>query len=93
MYVTKRINKVFIIIIIIIIITKYKELIEEQKKKIPSVIFINLSISALSVFDKESAAFINMLESMHLDKSHVKYIIKKINTYSVVETKNGQIQT
>ena len=42
-----------------------------------------------------------MLESMHLDKSYVKYIIKKIiaiairSTYYiyVVETKNGQIQT
>ena len=58
--------------------TKYKELIEEQKKKFPSVIFINLSISALGVFDEESAAFINMLESMHSDKSHVKNIIKKL---------------
>ena len=32
---------------------KYKELIEEQKKKFASGIFINLSISALGVFDEE----------------------------------------
>ena len=55
--------------------TKYKKLIEERKKIFPSVIFANLSISALGVFDEESAAFINMFESMHLDKSYVKYTI------------------
>ena len=66
--------------------TKYKELIEEQKKKFASVIFVNLSISALGVFDEESAAFINMLESMHLDKSHVKYIIKRIIAVAIRST-------
>ena len=66
--------------------TQYKELIEEQKKIFPSVIFVNLSISALGVFEEESAAFINMLESMHLDKSHVKYIIKKIIAIAIKST-------
>ena len=76
--------------------TKYKELIEEQKKIFPSVIFVNLSISALGVFDEESAAFINMLESMHLDKSYVKYIIKKIiaiairSTYYIFRCRNKE---
>ena len=76
--------------------TKYKELIEEQKKIFPSVIFVNLSISTLGVFDEESAAFINMLESMHLDKSYVKYIIKKIiaiairSTYYIVCCRNKE---
>ena len=65
---------------------QYKELVEEQKKKFPSVIFINLSISTLGVFDEESAAFINMLESMHLDKSHVKYIIKNIIAIAIRST-------
>ena len=66
--------------------TKYKELIEEQKKIFPSVIFVNLSISALGVFEEESTAFINMLESMHLDKSQVKYIIKKIIAIAIRST-------
>ena len=66
--------------------TKYKELIEEQKKIFPSVIFVNLSISALGVFDEESAAFINMLESINLDKSHVKYITKKIIAIAIRST-------
>ena len=60
---------------------KYKDLIEEQKKKFPSVIFINLSISALGVCDKEAVAFINMLERIDLDNSHVKYLIKKNYQY------------
>ena len=41
--------------------SKYKELIEVQKKRFPSVKFVNLSMSALGVFDKESAGFLNML--------------------------------
>lgn len=66
--------------------TKYKELIELQKKKFSSVKFINLSISALGVFDKESAALINMLEHLHLDKSHVKYFVKKIICIAIRST-------
>ena len=57
---------------------KYEKLIMDQKKKFNSVKFINLSISALGVFDKESAAFLKMLEDIHLDKAHTKYIIKRI---------------
>ncbi len=37
--------------------SKYKELIEVQKKRFSSVKFVNLSMSALGVFDKESADF------------------------------------
>ena len=80
--------------------SKYKDLIQEQKKKFPSVTFINLSISALSVFDQESANFLNMLERMGLDDSHVNLLSKKLlvllsdlhTTFSAVETKNGHIQ-
>ena len=56
---------------------KYKDLIQEQKKKFPSVTSVNLSISALGVFGKESANFLIMLERMDLDDSHVKFVIKK----------------
>ena len=66
--------------------SKYKELIEVQKKRFSSVKFINLSMSALGVFDKESADFLNMLECMHLDKSHVKYVIRKIITIAIRST-------
>ena len=58
--------------------SKYKEMIVEQKKKFRPVKFINLSISALDVFEKESSAFIQMLEHLNSDKACVKYIIRKI---------------
>ena len=66
--------------------SKYKDLIQEQKKKFSSVTFINLSISALGVFDKESADFLNMLERMGLDDSHVKFVIKKIFSIAIRST-------
>ena len=49
-----------------------------QRKKFNCVKFINLSISALGVFDNEPAAFLKMLEDMHLEKTHTKYLIKRI---------------
>ena len=58
----------------------------DQKKKFNSVKFINLSISALGVFDKESAAFLKMLEDIHLDKAQTKYIIKRIINIAVRST-------
>ena len=50
--------------------------IKEQKKHFKSVEFINFSISALGVFDKESFTFLKMLN--YLDVSQTKYCIKKI---------------
>ena len=50
----------------------------DKKKKFNSVKFINLSVSALGVFDKESAAFLKMIEDMDLDKTHTKYVIRRI---------------
>jgi hypothetical protein len=50
-------------------------MIMEQKKNYHAVNFINLSTSALGVFDKESSGFIDMLEHFNLDKAHVRYVI------------------
>ena len=66
--------------------SKYDKLIKDQKKKFKTVKFINLSISALGVFEQESVAFLKMLEDMHLDKIHVKYIIKKTINISISST-------
>ena len=41
----------------------------DQRKKFNTVKFINLSISALGVFDKKSASFLKMLEDMYVDKT------------------------
>ena len=48
---------------------KYKEVIKEQKKHFKSVEFINLSISALGVFDKESSAFLKMLNRLDVGET------------------------
>ena len=57
---------------------RYSKLIMDQRKKFKSVKFINLSLSALGVFDKVSASFLKMLEDMHVDKTFTKYLIKRI---------------
>ena len=51
-----------------------------------SVKFINLPISALGVFDKESATFLKMLEDMHVDKTVTKYLIKRIINITIRST-------
>ena len=62
---------------------KYEKLIMDQKKKFNSVKFINLSISALGVFDKESAAFLKMLEDIHLDKAYLYIVVDCIVMYVI----------
>ena len=57
---------------------KYEKLIMDQSKKFNSVKFINLFISALGVFDKESAIFLKMLKDMDVDKTVTKYLIRRI---------------
>ena len=57
---------------------KYKVVIKEQKKQFKSVEFINLSISALGVFDKESSAFLKMLNRLDFGETQTKYCIKKM---------------
>ena len=66
--------------------SKYKELIKELKRKFNCVKFINLSVSALGVFDNESTAFIDMLERLDVNKNHVTYYIKKIITTAIRST-------
>ena len=66
--------------------SKYKDLIIELKKNFQSVKYINLSISALGVFEKESSAFIKMLELLTSDKAHAKYITRKMITIAIRTT-------
>ena len=79
--------------------SKYKELIKEQEKHFKSVKFVNLSISALGVFDKESSTFIDMLEDINVNKQHIKYLIRKIvniairSTYFIFCVRNKQWTT
>ena len=57
---------------------KYTYVITEQERHFKTVKFINLSISALGVFDKESSAFIKMLNRLDISENQTKYCIKKI---------------
>ena len=49
-------------------------------KNFQSVKYINLSISALGVFEKESSAFIKMLELLTSDKAHANILLGKLST-------------
>ena len=65
---------------------RYKELIKQQSKNFKSVKFVNLSISSLGVFDKECLSFLEMLDTIGLDKNHQKYCIKKIMSIAIRTT-------
>ena len=80
--------------------SKYAVLIKDQMKHFKTVKFVNLSVSALGVFDQESLAFIEMLKELNVDINHKKYMLRKViniairSTYYIfaAETRNGQIQ-
>ena len=57
---------------------KYRDVITEQERHFKSVKSINLSISALGVFDKEPSTFLKMLNRLDVSENQTKYCIKKI---------------
>ena len=65
---------------------KYKELIMELNSHFTTVKFINLSISATGVFEKESSTFLKMLKDLNIDENHIKYCIKKIINIAIRST-------
>ena len=54
---------------------KYKTLFREQQKNFIEVRFINLSMSALSVFDHLAKSFVVMLQDLNFDEATKNYII------------------
>ena len=50
--------------------SKYAVLIKDQMKHFKTVQFVDLSVSALGVFDQESLAFIEMLKELNVDINH-----------------------
>ena len=71
------------IIIILIISTnaerkaqKYRDLVLQQSHKYANVKFINLSMSALGIFDKGTSDFLDMLTDLHFDTATKNYIVK-----------------
>ena len=59
--------------------SKYAALIQDQMNHFKTVKFVNLSVSALCVFDQESSPFIEMLKKLNVDNNHQKYVRKIIN--------------
>ena len=66
--------------------SNYKELIKKVKKKLNCVKFINLSVTALGVFDNQSACLIDMLDRLDVNRNHIKYYIKKMINIAIRST-------
>ena len=62
---------------------KYRELEQQLKNKYDKVNFVNLSISALGIYDKSTTDFIDMMKTLKFDKRSTNYIIKKITSIAV----------
>ena len=65
---------------------KYKEIVKILSSKFKEVIFVNLSISALGVFAKESENFITMLDDLGYENNFKQYIIKTIIKIAIRST-------
>ena len=62
---------------------KYKETVNNLCHYHKKVVFVNLSVSALGVFAKDSESFFTMLDELCFDSKHQKYIIKTITKIAI----------
>ena len=58
--------------------TKYNDIIRQHEQLFSEVKYINLSVSALGVFDQLSQSFLEMLKDLNYNPSTRNYIIRKI---------------
>ena len=63
--------------------TKYKPLLRDLNSSYRSVHFINLSMSALGIFESSSDSMVTMMDDLGFDKNRRSQIIKKIINISV----------
>ena len=66
--------------------TKYNDLIRQQEHLFSEVKYINLSVSALGVFDQLSQSFLVMLKDLNYNPSTRNYIIRKITSIAIRTT-------
>ena len=59
---------------------------KDQTKHFKTVKFINLSVSAVGVFDQELLDFIEMLKELNVDNNHQKYILRKVINIAIRST-------
>ena len=78
---------------------KYKTLIREHQKNFNDVIFVNLSMSALGLFDHLTKSFLEMLQDLKFDVTSRNFISRRTMTsairttyYIAVEIKIGTLQ-
>ena len=57
---------------------KYLELVKQLRGKYKQVMFVNLSISAIGLFEKTSFDFTNMKKDQHIDNAQMSFVIRKI---------------
>ena len=62
---------------------KYKELVKQQRKYFKSVKFVNISISSLGVFAKESSTFLKMLDDIGFDDKYKRYCIRRMMAIAI----------
>ena len=62
---------------------KYQELMKEQRKYFNNVKFINISVSCLGVFAKESSSFLKMLDDIKFDDKYKMFCVKKMMTIAI----------
>ena len=65
---------------------KYKTLIREQQKNVNDVRFVNLSMSALGVFDHLTNSFLEMLQDLKFDVTTRNFIIRRTMTIAIRTT-------
>ena len=66
--------------------TKYHDLIKQHEHLFSEVKYINLSVSALGVFDQLSQSFLDMLKGLNYIPSTRNYITRKISTIAIRTT-------
>ena len=62
---------------------KYRELVQQLKNDYDKINFVNLSISALGIYDKSTTEFIDMMKMLKFDKRTTNYTIKKITNIAI----------
>ena len=62
---------------------KYKELVEQQRKNFKGVRFVNISISSLDVFAKESSTFLRKLDDIGFDDKYKIYCIRRMMAIAI----------
>ena len=67
----------------IIISTKYKPLLRDLNYRYRSINFVNLSMSALGIFDCSSDSVMTMMDDLGFDNNSRNQVIKKIINLSV----------